>query len=303
MMRHRIMVAVALCLALGACEKAKEWAADKPGAGGEQKDKADKAGAPGGATLADRLADKKWVGLVSDEPVELEIRREGDRLVGDLMFTYFGKPGVKETLEITVSGDKVLLEGKDYKRIAGAGSFSLEKMEGTLSEDGATLSGVNRPEGQNESQFSLSTGKTLAEIDPPLDLAAAEKTLIAGKWEGKAGGRPAKMKFSRKGDALTAVVQHGGFKTKTTVEILATGTLLMKAPDRPTQQGLESVSYTAQLGRDLSYLYGEYHVTLKQGFIEQGSSDQFALRNLAAAAPTTDAAAAPAAKKGRKSKE
>jgi hypothetical protein len=231
--------------------------------------------------LAAQLGAAAWVGKIGEETVSLTFRDDGGTLQAELVFTYFGKPGVKETLAVELEAPGlVTLTGTSYERLAGAGDFILDKLVGSLLDDGKKFTGRNSPEGLEPTSFSLVAGANLADIDPPLDLAAAEAALLNGKWEGKLGDMPAKLAVTKEGGKLTAAFEYGEYKSLVAVQIADTGTVTMTAPERPTDQGLMTETFTGQLHWGLSSMHGEWEVVVKQGFVEQASGERFVLIDL-----------------------
>jgi hypothetical protein len=181
------------------------------------------------------------------------------------------------TVGITDSGT-IELTGTRHKRLAGTGGFALDTLVGKLSADSTVISGHSRSAIGGE--WSVSRTATIEEVDPTLDIAKMEDILIKGKWQGRMGQKPASIKFTMKSGKLNALFTFGNRSVSATAELQDDGMIIMKAQERPTAQGLVSESFEGQLTRDLSILHGSYEHSVKQGFVEQSSGDNWAVQDV-----------------------
>jgi len=223
------------------------------------------------------LQSKKWAGTIDGQPAELQFNDQG----ASLMYTYFGEPGVEEKLSIEVTGDgNVTMRGTSYKRIGGFGEFYLDTLTGKLSNDSTTLEGKVPVSGGKVGTWALSSKQTIAQIDSPLDMGTVKDILVKGQWQGRVDDKPAKLIFQKKGDNLTAQMTYGTSKANLSVAIKKDGTIIMKAQDRPTAQGLMKESFEGQITNDFRFLHGEHSTSIKQGFVESSYGGQWVLENV-----------------------
>jgi hypothetical protein len=225
------------------------------------------------------LINKNWIGKVDGQAVILTFDKKDRGLSANMQYTYFSRPGVMEdmTVGITDSGT-IELTGTRHKRLAGTGGFALDTLVGKLSADSTVISGHSRSAIGGE--WSVSRTATIEEVDPTLDIAKMEDILIKGKWQGRMGQKPASIKFTMKSGKLNALFTFGNRSVSATAELQDDGMIIMKAQERPTAQGLVSESFEGQLTRDLSILHGSYEHSVKQGFVEQSSGDNWAVQDV-----------------------
>lgn len=225
------------------------------------------------------LIDKNWVGKVDGQAVILTFDKKDRGLSGQMQYTYFTKPGVMQDMTVVITDSGTIeLTGIRHKRLAGTGGFALDTLVGKLSADSTVISGRSRSAIGGE--WSVSRTATIEEVDPALDIAKMEDVLIKGKWQGRMGQKPASVKFTMKSGKLTALFTFGNRSVSATAELQDDGMILMKAQERPTAQGLVSESFEGQITRDFSILHGSYEHSVKQGFVEQSSGDNWAVQDV-----------------------
>lgn len=161
-----------------------------------------------------------------------------------------------------------------YKRVRGAGGFNLDDYNGILSDDGTTLSGKNVDPDHKESDgepWTVSSTKTLSDVDPPLDVDAAKAVLGRGPWLGRVSSRPAKLTFAASKDGKVAShMTQGGAAATLGVEVKNDGSVTMTAQPKPTSAGLVTdVYHGVFMRRTLKVLGGVREISTTQGFVTQ----------------------------------
>jgi hypothetical protein len=280
-----------LFLLSGACSKDKEA---KP-----EKDKAAAAPDPD----AD-LIDHTWAGKVHSSAGQMTFKRDGGALAAEMAYQLYGRVIISDKFTVTREADgTVKLVGSPENPLIGGGRFPLGELVGKLSADKSTIAGKHTlPEGEIE--WSVTTTKKIGEIDPPLDVAAGEKSLLAGGWEGTIGDKPAKVTFASEGGKTTGVLTSGKDKVALDVKIEGDGKVTMVAVPTPTPRGLLAQTFVGYFGTaELLKISGTREETFTEGFVEQASSGPFSFeRKAAGAAPAKKSSKTPAAKTKPKTK-
>ncbi len=227
------------------------------------------------------LLSKKWIGKVSNQPVELGFTMDNNVLQAELIYTYFTKPGVQEkmSVEITDTGT-VFLKGTSYQRIIGLGKFALDTLSGKLSADSAEISGTIRdpyhPEG---APWSVSSRQKIEDVDLLFDMKKAESALLNGQWVGVAQNKPAVIQFGEKQGNLTAQIKVAKTTTNLEVDINENGLLIMKSQPKPSGQSLVTETYNGKFNPDYQTIIGAYEKIIKQGFTESSYGGAWGFEN------------------------
>lgn len=277
-----------LCLALlllcFACKKDKE---SKPSSDG---DKAAAAPDPD----ADLTA-HTWAGKVHSSAGELKFARDGGALTAEMAYQLYGRVIISDKFTVTREADgTVKLKGMPENPLIGGGRFPVGELVGKLSDDKKTIAGKHTlPEGDIE--WFITTAKKVGEIDPPLDVAAGEKALTAGNWEGTVGDKPAKLTFVSKDGKLTGALTSGKDKVALDAKVEGDGKVTMTAVPTPTPRGLLEQTFVGYFGTaELLKIAGTREESVKEGFVEQASSGPFSFQRTVAPAKPAKGAKKPA---------
>jgi len=272
-MRLALVVALAAVVVAG-CDKKKSSSSPANG----------RSLSPTEATLAAGT----WTGTLDKLPIQVAFTASPKGLTGEVRYLMFGGVRNRDKVAVTTddSGTLHLKPSSPDNVVIGGKQTSVSEITGALSADKATLSGAVVHSTSAPGAWTVSTQTQIADVDPPFDIAAGEKALLTGKWEGKYGPRPAKISFTKKAGRLTGKLMVDRGASSFTLVLDNTGRFTMKAPPHPTQQGLlteTGVGYF--MNHTLAKLRGNIESSVKQGFIEQSGSESWQFENLKAAKP------------------
>jgi hypothetical protein len=279
----RVAVLFVACLAVSGCDNKKKVVPTSSSAPGSPTAVGKPNPGPGSPMEA-ALAGGIWTGKLDQSIMQISFTPSKAGLTGEIRYYMFGAVRSRDKVLVSVD-DKGMVHLKPNATnnvLVGGKGTGLDELTGTLSADKATLSGtVPVTGGAGTAPWSVSTATHLGDIDPPIDLAAAEKQLLAGKWEGKFGARPAKLVVTKKAGKLSAKMMVDRAASTFVVEIDATGHLAMTSTPRPTQQGMLTETGRGYFqNRELKKLRGSIESSVKQGFIEQSGSQAFQFEDL-----------------------
>jgi hypothetical protein len=208
--------------------------------------------------------------------MQIVFTQNGKSLQGEIRYTIFGAVRSKDQVTVSVADDGTFhLKPRGTKNVL-IGTPKMAELAGQLSADKTTLSGA-----AGTAKWSVSSKANLADVDPPIDLAAAEKELLTAKWAGKMSARPATMVVTKKAGRLWAKIKADRDVTQFQLALDATGHFTLTAQPRPTSQGLLTlVGRGYFLNRDLKRLRGMIDETVKQGFMEQSTNQQLMFEDI-----------------------
>jgi hypothetical protein len=243
---------------------------------------AKKESAAAASPVAAALVGNTWTGKLDKTVMQMSFSSTGTAVTGEIRYTVFGSVRSRDKLTVTVDDQSIvhLKPSGTANVLVGGKGTGINELRGQLSPDKTTLSG-SLPGTNGTTEWSVSTVAKLADLDPPIDLAAAEKALLSGKWEGKLGPRPAKLTVTKKAGRLTAKIAADRSASTFQLELDNTGRFTIKAPPRPTAQGLLTETGRGYfLNPDLKRLRGSISTSVKQGFIEQSGDTAWSFDNL-----------------------
>ena len=275
-------LAMEMLLLATACDKGKSGSstgskksAGGPGSGGD----------PVVAGIEARLLSAPWTGLLEHKVIQVTFAKK-KTLTGEIRYMTFGHPYATDKVEVSIDATThaVTLRGKPDNPLVGSAQAHLDALVGQLSDDKTELGGGVA---ETPASWSVSTSKSLSDFEKPFDVAEAEKTLLAGQWEGKIAGKPGKLVFSRKKGALVAKLTRGN-EVSTVSVVAADGMITLKAAPMPTSQGLLTQNGKGYfINEKLDAMMGTYRIETQQGFITQSSSESWKFQNLKAGQPAT----------------
>ena len=239
------------------------------------------------------LIDHTWAGKMHSSAGELKFKREGEALSAEWAFQLFGRVIITDRYSVTRTPDgTVTLKGSPENRLIGGGRFPLNELVGKLSDDKKTIAGKHPVPG-GEIEWFITTTKKVGEIDPPLDVAAGQKALTEGTWEGTVGDKPAKLTFKDADGKMTGALVAGKDKATLDVKVEGDGKVTMTAVPKPTPRGLLEETYVGHFGTaELLKISGTRDEVVKEGFVEQANTGPFSFeRKPAAAVPAKPAKA------------
>ena len=239
------------------------------------------AGKPRDPLTAQLLAGK-WAGTLAErEPVEVAFTEERDGLAAQLLFRRFGRSLTREHLKVTLEPPgAVRLKGTRATPLVGKGPAALHEVTAKLGPDG-TLTGTCLVAGESKSvPFTASAKKTIAEVDPPLDVARAEAALLGGKWEGKADDEPAKLAVTRQGARLVGKFTHGGSIISTDLKVQPDGVVTFASEPHRSGTKLVTATFDAGFARlDLGEIGGTVKLVTQLGAMMQGQTYALTLQD------------------------
>jgi hypothetical protein len=227
------------------------------------------------------LLEGPWVGRVGRERIQMTFTRRGRGLACEVRYTMFGRLVRTEQAEASVDADgNVKVRGTSVTSPDGSSDFALDVLEGQIAPiDPRSIRGRNLAPRNGDGEWSVYRGASPASNDPPFDVGGGHRALLDRPWAGTVEGRPARLVVEGDYDALRGRLTVGAVTEEVTVELDATGAIIMQGSPRETAEGVRTEVYAGHFADAvMEQVGGRREQRVTQGDAVRTTTERWTLR-------------------------